>query len=68
MQVAKCVAYSPQGLDHFISLLLDFLIPNLGFHILGTSVGSTSFVELFVTKVLHEDLRTISNLPMLVDP
>jgi hypothetical protein len=31
-------------------------------------MGSKSFVELFVVKAFHEDLGTIFNLPMLVDP
>ncbi len=31
-------------------------------------MGSTSFVESFVTKVLHEDLGMISNFLTLVDP
>ncbi len=30
-------------------------------------MGSTSFVESFVTKVLHEDLGTISSLPMFIN-
>ncbi len=40
----------------------------MGFYILGTSIGSRSFVESFVAKVFHENLGTTSNLPMLVDP
>jgi hypothetical protein len=64
----KCEAHSAHGLDHFISLLLGFLTPDLNFRILGASVGSRSFVELFVAKVFHEDFRTIHNLPMLVHP
>ncbi len=68
MQPTKCVVWFPQGLDHFISLFLNFHIFNLGFHILGTLVGSTSFVELFVTEVLYEDLGTIFNLPVFVNP
>jgi len=39
----------------------------LGFHILGAPMGSTSFVESFVAKVLHENLKTIFSLFMLVD-
>jgi len=30
-------------------------------------MGSTSFIELFVVEVFHEDLGTIFSLPMLVD-
>jgi hypothetical protein len=54
--------------DHFISLLLGFLIFNSSFCIFGRTMGSTSFVELFVAKALHEDLGTISSLLMFVDP
>jgi hypothetical protein len=56
MQPTKCVAWSPQRLDHYISLPLNFLILNLGFCILGALVGSTSFVESFVVEEVHEDL------------
>jgi hypothetical protein len=31
-------------------------------------MGSTSFVELFVVEAFHEDLETISCLPMLINP
>jgi len=31
-------------------------------------VGSKSFVELFVVKAFHKDLRMIYSLFMLVDP
>jgi hypothetical protein len=54
-------------LYHFISLPPNFLISNLGFHILGALLGSRSFVKSFVAKAFHEDLGTISNLPMFVD-
>jgi hypothetical protein len=64
----KCVPWSTQGLNHFISLLFGFLTLDLSFHILGALVGSISFIELFVIKVFHEDFRTIHNLPMLVFP
>ncbi len=37
-------------MDHYISLLPNFLTCNLGFHILGASVGSRSFVDSFVPK------------------
>jgi hypothetical protein len=39
VQLAKCVVWFPQGLDHFISLFLGFLTPTLGFCILGTLMG-----------------------------
>jgi hypothetical protein len=68
MQPAKCVVWSSQGLDHSISLLPGFFIPNSKFHFWGAPVGSTSFGESFVIKVLHEDLGTIYNLPMFVNP
>ncbi len=54
-------------LYHSISLPPNFLISNLGFHILGALVESRSFVKSFVAKAFHEDLGTISNLPMFVD-
>jgi len=56
-----------QRLDHSISLPSGFFIFNLSFHILGTLVGSKSFIELFVAKVLHEDLGMISNFLMLTN-
>ncbi len=62
-----CVAWSPKRLDHFISLPLGFLIFDLGFCILGPLMGSSSFVESFVTKVFHENLGTISSLPMFAN-
>jgi hypothetical protein len=68
MLLAKCVVWSLQRLDHSISFLPGFLIIGLGFHILGALVGSTSFVELFVARVFHEDLETISSLLMFIDP
>jgi len=67
VQLVKCVTWYPQRLNHSTSFPPNFLTSNLGFHILGTPMGSTSFVESFVTKVLHEDLRTIFSLSMLVD-
>jgi hypothetical protein len=63
----KCVAWFPRGLDHFIKLFLCFFIPNSNFHILGASVKSKSFIELFVAKVFHEDFGAIFSFPMLVD-
>ncbi len=63
----KCVTWFSQGLDCYISLLLDFFTPNLGFCILGTLVGSKSFVESFVVKAFHEDLGMISSLPMFTN-
>jgi hypothetical protein len=68
VQLAKCVAWSSQGLDHFISLPPGFLIHDLSFCILGTLVGSTSLVELFVVEVLHEDFGRIYNLLMHANP
>jgi hypothetical protein len=56
-----------QGLDHFISLPLGFFTFALGFRILGAPMGSTSFVQSFVVEVFHEDLGTISNLPMFIN-
>ncbi len=44
-----------------------FLTLNSSFYILGTLVGSKSFVELFVAKVFHEDLGMIFNLPMFTN-
>ncbi len=57
-----------RGLDHFISFLLNFLIPDLDFCILGALMGFRSFIESFIVKVFHEDLETISNFLMFVDP
>ncbi len=65
VQSTKCVTWSPQGLNNFISLPPSFLPPNPGFHILGTPMGFISFVELFVVKTLHEDLDTIFCFSML---
>jgi hypothetical protein len=62
----KCVAWSPQGLDHSISLPLGFFTLNSGFHILGAPMGSRSFVESFVAEAFREDMG-ICNLFMLVD-
>jgi hypothetical protein len=56
------------GVGPLYTFPFGFFIPNSTFHILGAPVGSTSFFELFVVKVLHENLRTISSLPMLVNP
>jgi len=68
MQLVKCVAWFPWGLDRFIKLPPSFFIPDLNFHILGASMRSKSVVELFLVKALHEDFETISNLPKLVNP
>jgi hypothetical protein len=68
VHLTKCVAWSPHGLNYFISFPPNFLTSNLGFHILGAPVGSKSFVDSFVVKAFHEDLGTISSLPMFVDP
>jgi hypothetical protein len=59
MKPMKCVTWSSQGLDHSISLLPNFFTLDSGFCILGALVESRSFFELFVPKVLHEDLGTI---------
>jgi hypothetical protein len=67
VHLVKCVTWSPQGLNHSISLPPNFLTFNLGFHILGAPMGSTSFVKSFVAKVFHEDLMTIFSLFMLID-
>jgi hypothetical protein len=66
VQPTKCVAWSCQGLDHFISLPLSFLTLDLSC-ILGALVGSTSFVELFVAKALHEDLGMIFSFLMFIN-
>jgi hypothetical protein len=63
MLLTKCVAWSFQRLDHFVSLSLSFFIHNSSFRILCAPMGSTSFV----VDALHEDLGTIFNLPMLTD-
>jgi hypothetical protein len=68
VQLTKCVVWSPQGLDHFISLLLGFFTLNLGFCILGALVGSKSFIESFMLEALHEDLGTRSSFLMLANP
>ncbi len=68
VQPTNCVAWSPQKLDHYISLPPNFFTFNSSFHIWGTLMGSTSFVESFVAKVLHEDLMTMFSLPMFADP
>jgi hypothetical protein len=31
-------------------------------------MGAKSFIELFAVKAFHEDLGTISNIPMLANP
>jgi hypothetical protein len=64
----KCVAWSPQKLDHFISLPSSFLILDLGLCILGALMRCRSFVESFVVKAFHEDLRMIFNIPMFTNP
>jgi len=64
----KCIVWSPQRLDHSISLLFGFFTFNLGFCILGALMGSTSFVESFVVKDIHKYLRMIFNFLMLLNP
>jgi len=68
VHLTKCVAWSPHGLNYFISFPFNFFTSNLGFHILGAPVGSKSFVELFVVKAFHEDLGMISSFLMFVNP
>jgi len=55
-------------LDHFISLPLGFLTPNLGFCILGALMALISFLESFVAKAFREDLGRISSLLMFASP
>jgi hypothetical protein len=68
IQPMKYVVWSFQGLDLLYHFLLFFKIPNSYFCVLCALVGSTFFVELFMTKVLHENLGTMSNLLMLTYP
>jgi hypothetical protein len=67
VQLVKCVAWFPRGLDRFIKLPLSFFIPDLNFHILGASMRSKLVIELFVVKALHEDFEMIFNLLKLVN-
>ncbi len=67
VQLTKCVIQCPHGLDHFISLPASFLIPNLGFCILGALVGSASFIESFMVGAFHEDHGRIFSFLMFVD-
>ncbi len=53
VQSTKYVTWSPQRLDHFISLLIRFFTSDSGFCILGTPMGFRSFVELFVVEVFY---------------
>jgi hypothetical protein len=64
----KCVAWFPQGLHLFISLLLGFFTPDIGLCVLSAFMGFMLFVESFVTKALHEDVNIITNIPMLINP
>ncbi len=48
VQPIKCVAWSPLGLNQYISLILDFLTLGSSFRILGAPMGSLPFVESFV--------------------
>jgi len=68
MQLTKCVVWFPHGLDHFISFPLDYFTPNVDFYILGTPIGSKSFIESFVVKTFVEDLGTIFNFLMFTNP
>jgi len=42
-----------------------FLLPT---QVLKALLRSKSFIELFAIKAFHEDLGTISNIPMFVNP
>jgi len=68
MQLTKCVAWFSQVINHFILVPFDFFTLDLGFHILGALMGFRFIVELFMIEALHEDLRTISSLPMFANP
>ncbi len=52
VQPMKCVAWSPQRLNRFISFPLGFFTPKSGIRILGVLMGSLPFVESFVSKTL----------------
>jgi len=56
------------GLDPSISLLANFLTPDISLNILGAVVCFMPFVKFFVIKTFQEDLSTTTNLNMLVDP
>jgi hypothetical protein len=64
----KCVAWSLQGLDFSISLPLGFLPLDTNLCILSALLDFMPFMESFVAKVFQEDLNTIINLPMFIDP
>jgi hypothetical protein len=68
MQLSKCVAWFPHAINHFILVPFGFLTLDLGFRILGALMGFRSFIESFMVEAFHEDLRTISILPMLANP
>jgi hypothetical protein len=68
MQLVKCVAWSPHGLNLSISLPLGFVTPNIGLCILGAPVCFMPFVESCVGEAFQEDLNTIASLLMFVDP
>jgi hypothetical protein len=68
MQLVKCVAWSPHGLDLSISLPLGFVTLNIGLCILGALMCFMPFVESCVVEAFQEDCNTIASLPMLVDP
>jgi hypothetical protein len=65
VQPTKCVVF--QGLDHFISFPLGFLILNSGFGIFGAKVKFTSFVESFMVEAFHENFKMIYKLLMLAN-
>jgi hypothetical protein len=60
-------SWSPHGLDHFISLPLNFLTSNSGFCILSALVRSRSFVKLFAAELRHKNLKMVFSLFMFVD-
>jgi len=54
VQLTKCVVWSPQWLDYFISLPPRFFTLDSSFHILVAPVGFKSFIEsfMFFMKIL----------------
>jgi hypothetical protein len=52
VQSTKCVAWSPHGLNQFISLLPSFLTLEFGLCIIGALMGFFPFVESFISKAL----------------
>ncbi len=52
VQPTKYVAWSPLGLNQYISLILGFLTLGSSFRILSAPMGSLPFVESLVSKSL----------------